>query len=552
MSSSDQSDDLLCSDGDGVYDISFFAASIGHTATLSRAVNRRLEGQMSKRAPQWRASSDADRKAYLLELHEASHHALMYSTPAGVLLWRLNQVISRDISWIFGKLAQLDIVLTTHKTLEAQLTDPEWQADFAGNAAVEPGVRSHVLNVSRSLSDLILMRSIFFGRNAARTHADLTFGMLAPLLERCFLYLAERCDVQFVTRWRTRLPEQTRVFPPEKAFNVMDIAEVHAIAAELFALRAFGDVEGFSKRKTQAEAGPFAAAFASAVAATRHVNQLGLSPHQMQIAALIACSAPLDVSSETGLAYLEETLPWWRFASRSILESALVMDALRQCMSLAGATLIGQGSGWLKFLDHDEIAEPAENPEAYTRYLAALTTSLSALGLDLQVHALHQGLSLNWRFLLTLVVGSNPPPNVPKFDRLSDQSWRSALLLAIPLLEYNDSLLFHGPDLDEIYAQDNPLRQMRMFKKFKQRDYQLLAHLLNGAAARTNYAAYAGKLIPRSEVLHPKIAKALGTRAAADLICTVLAHLFESGAGVSIAPMHLSVVPQTLPRERYI
>lgn len=552
MSSSDQNDDLLCSDGDGVYDISFFAASIGHTGSLSRKVRRRFDGQMSKRARQWREASDLDRKTYLLELHESSHHALMYSTPAGALLWRLNQVISRDISWIFRKLADLDVVLSTHKTPEAQLTDPEWQARFAESAAGELGSRSDMLRVIRSLSDLITMRSIFFGRNAARMHGELTFAELAPLLERCFPYLAERCEVQFVTKWKTLLPGHTRVFPPEKAFNVMDIAEVHAIAAELLALRAAGDLEGFAKRRTQAEAGPFATAFATAVAATRHVNLLGLSPHQMQVAALIACSGPLDVSSETKVAYLEQALPWWRFASRNIFESGFVKDAVSQCLSLAGEKLIGSGSRWLTIVDHDEVDAATGKPEAYAGYLAALATSLSALGLDLQIHALHQGLALNWRFLLTLMVGPDPPPGAPKFDRLSDQSWRSALLAAIPLVEYTDDLLFHGVDLGAVYPRDTPLREMRIFKTFRQRDYQLLAHLLNGAAARTNYAAYAGKLIPRSEVLHAKIATALGTKATADLICTVLAHLFETGAGVRIAPMHLSVVPQTVPRERYI
>jgi hypothetical protein len=73
-----------------------------------------------------------------------------------------------------------------------------------------------------------------------------------------------------------------------------------------------------------------------------------------------------------------------------------------------------------------------------------------------------------------------------------------------------------------------------------------------GRRARTSYAAYAGKLIPRGEVLHAKIEATLGSSQVADFICKLMAHLFEGGAGLSIAPEHLAVVPKTVPRDRYI
>jgi hypothetical protein len=553
MNSPEQSDDLLCSDGDGVYDISFFAASIGHTIGQSRDVHARLEGRLTQLGPQWQATDGHGRKAYLLELHEISHHALMYSTPAGVLQWRLNQVIARDIGWIFRKLDELGISLPQPQTPEKTVTSPGWQAMFAANSSVHPGVRAYVLRTIRSLTDLLLMRSIFFGRDAARRHTNLTFGELIPLLGRCFAYLSERCEVRFVTDWRTRLSKKTLVFPPDKSFNVMDIAEVHAIAAELFALRAFGDLEGFGARRAQAEAGPFASAFAIAVAATRHVNDLGLSPHQLQMRALVSCSSRLDVTTEDDANYLEKTLPWWRFASDDVLGPDMVMDSVRQCMSLSVEKLIDSGSNWLNFLEHGPIDGSSMTPEAYKVYLEALITSLRSLGLDLQIHSLHRGLILNWRYLLTVVLESNPGlPDPPAFKRLSDQDWRSELQLAIPFLEYTDGLLFHGIDIDEVYAPDNPLRKLHMFRRFEQREFQLVAHLLNGATARASYAAYAGKLIPRSDILRAKIEATLGSATLADFTCKLMAHLFEGGAGLSIASEHFAVVPKTVPRDRYI
>ena len=79
-----------------------------------------------------------------------------------------------------------------------------------------------------------------------------------------------------------------------------------------------------------------------------------------------------------------------------------------------------------------------------------------------------------------------------------------------------------------------------MFKRFQQREYQLLAHLLNGATARTNYEAYAGKLIPRSEVLDPKITAALGSGATADMICRLMARNCSKGVRASALPRNIS------------
>ncbi len=551
MSYLEESDDLLNSDGNGVYDISFFAASIGHTIELSRDVHERLTGQMSHLGPQWEAASSADRKAYLVELHECSHHALMYSTPAGVLLWRLNQVISRDIAWIFKKLAELGVEISELETPEAQVTDPAWQAAFASQGHGGIHARGYVLHTIRSLTDVLTLRSIMFGRGAGSTHAELTFGELAPLMERVFTYLADRCDVRFITNWKSRLPDNTLVFPPATPYNVMDIAEVHAIAAELFALRAVGDLEGFARRRHEAESGPFGAAFSTGAALTKHVNDLGLSPHQMQIAGLIACSGALDVHQEPGITYLEDELPWWRFGSDRVLHGEMVKDAAQNCLSLSSERLIGAGSNWLNIKDAKAFPAGTGPAKIDDQSFSALITSLTTLGLDLQIYELHQGLTLNWRFLLTTLIGEDASLSLLDQDRISYQEWRERLHLSISLLEYTDGLLFPATDLDKVYPPESPLRQTAVFTRFQEPVYQLLGHLLNGATARTHYAAYAGKLIPRSEVLHGKIAAAFGL-AAADLICAVMAEMFETGTGVSIDAQHLTVVPKSVPRDRYI
>ena len=85
------------------------------------------------------------------------------------------------------------------------------------------------------------------------------------------------------------------------------------------------------------------------------------------------------------------------------------------------------------------------------------------------------------------ILQSNPDlPEPLAFDPLSYQASRSELQLALPFLEYTDELLFHGIDMDEVYASPNVRCTCSGVSRHVS-FFQLLAHLLNGA--RTSYAA---------------------------------------------------------------
>jgi hypothetical protein len=546
-----EASDRLRSEG-GLYDISFFAASISHSVGLSREVFGRLSGGMlSKFAGEWAQATEVERKAYLLEIHEFSHHALMFSTPAGILLWRLNQVIARDISFLFSQAQQLGIVFPPNRPPSATLNDPVWQAEFQTRADVPAGARAYIPHVIRSLSDVIRIRSIFFDRDGAVTNSELTFDMLIELLKRTFIYLQERCEVRFVTKWTTQLPPDTKVFPEGKVFNVTDIAEAHAMAGELFVLRAFQDMEGFERRRQAAATGPFGAAFAVGASATAAVNTLGISPHQVQLAALVACASTLDVANEeVEELVLEAALPWWRFTSPDVLKAGLVVDALRNCRNMSAMPLINAGSRWLIFTDVDLQAR-LDGPQAYWERLTNVVTSLQSLSLDLQIRAIHQGLSLNARYLVSMLADSNAGIALGEFSRLSPEAWRSELLLAVLLIEYSDEFFFPGDDLDEVYGPDDPIRRLRLYPLLQRPGYQLLGHILNGATHRTLYAAYARRLIPRSEVLQPKFEKLVGAETA-RFMRDIVAALFERGFGIGVDLAHLNVLPDYIPADRYI
>src|SRR5260221_4297130 len=538
----------------GLYDISFFAASVSHPVAVSRDVFGRLsDGMLSQFAGEWAKLGEADRQAYLLETHEMWHHALMFSTPAGVLLWRLNQVISRDISYLFQQAREMRISFPPNRSPSETLNDPGWQTEFQNRADVAAGKRAYILYIIRSLSDVIRVRSVFFDRDGAATNSHLTVRELIAVMERTFAYLEERCEVRFVKKWKTRLPADAKVFPEGKAFNVMDIAEAHAIAGELFALRAFQDMDGFERRRQAAANGPFGAAFTVGVAATASVNAVGISPHQVQLMALVACASALEVAEdETRELMVEDVLPWWRFTSPDVLKPDLFINALRNWLSLSTSPLIDAGSRWVSFRDLSR-ASKNEDHEAKGKRFADLVTSLQSLSLDLQIHAIHKGAMLNVRYLMTVLAESNPKMQIPGagFERLTDGDWRNELLLTIPLIEYSDEFLFPGQDLDDIYKPGNPLRNFRLYKLLQHPGYQLLGHILNGATTRTLYAAYARRLIPRSEVLRPKFEK-LVTPDIAKSMCDIVANLFERGGATGVDLAHLNVLPEYIPAKLYI
>ncbi len=72
--------------------------------------------------------------------------------------------------------------------------------------------------------------------------------------------------------------------------------------------------------------------------------------------------------------------------------------------------------------------------------LGAFFMSLSSLGLDRQINAIHHGPMLNWRYLLTQLEASFELPPAATFDRLSGKAWRGEVQSAVILVEYKDGL----------------------------------------------------------------------------------------------------------------
>ena len=495
----------------------------------------------------WRALPEEGQAAYLLEHHEFAHHALMFSTPAGVLNWRMNQVISRDIQWILLKCAETGVGFDHVCCPRDLLTTLEWQRAFKRRNDVNRATKFEVLRTIAGLEDVLLLRRILFEGGAPAHFAELTFGELCTLLRRTHAYLSDRCDVPLNRRWSTRLPPGTKVFPKGRAFNLVDIAEVHAIAMELFVLRAVGDLEGFRLRADRAHAGPYREAFGVAVDATSGANDLGMSPHQMQMMALLSFATGIDVRhGDEGPAYLEEMLPWWRFSAGEAFARDYYVDALHNCQTLCTTPLIGEGSRWIQLMDAPFMTRGGRS----LARIAATAKTITSLGIDRQIHAIHGGASLNWRYLASQLEADGGAEFPPGFDRVDYKAWRGELQAAVLLVEYSDGIHFRAADFDELYAPGSPARRMQHLAEYEHPMLQLAGQIISGAIPRINYAAYAGHAVPRLDVLTPKLVAYLGETETAESLIEIIATLIEGR--LAVVGEHVTLVPPMKAMHSYI
>jgi len=548
MSSSAQISEPLRSGHDGVYDISFLGASVRHGIDRSRAVFGAMNSpSLATMGETWCSLSEEDRAAYLLEHHEFAHHALMFSTPAGVLNWRMNQVISRDIQWLLLKCTEAGVDFDQLGCPRDLLTTRKWQRELRRQNVLDRATKLEVLRTIAGLEDVLLLRQIMFEGGAPAHFADLTFGELRSLLGRTHAYLSDRCDVPLNRRWLTRLPPTTKVFPKGRAFNLVDIAEVHAISMELFVLRAVGDLEGFRLRAERARAGPYGEAFGAAVGATSGANDLGMSPHQMQMMALLSFATGIDVrQGDEGPAYLEETLPWWRFTAGETLARTYYIDAARNCQTLCNTPLIGEGSRWIQLMD-----APFETRGARSlARIAAVAMTITSLGIDRQIHAIHGGASLNWRYLASQLEADGAAEFPQGFERVDYKAWRGDLQRAVLLVEYSDGIYFQEAAFDHLYPPRSPARRMRHLGEYEHPMLQLAGQIISGAIPRINYAAYAGHAVPRLDVLTPKLAAYLGNAEAAGNLIEIIATLIEGR--LAVVDGHVTLMPPMKAMHSYI
>ncbi len=454
-----------------------------------------------------------------------AHHALMFSTPAGGLIWRINQVISRDAGFVLRNCRERGIEFDGLHSPRECFGSPEWQKEFLEGAINHEDSlrRGYCLTVFTAMERLVQFRTILMGKGVRRKHADLTVGEFLELVNFVYDYLQDRCDCAFATKWKTRRSHEEKLFPEGEQYNINDIAECHAISAELFVLRALGDSKAFKNRLQRALNGPYGEAFATAVDIGATGDQYGFSPYYVQAAALASLCGSVDTIDPDALKerYIEDEFPWHRFGTWKLQNGAAITSSVLNLLEWSQRPLFGQESNWLRFADWTDMTSIEGVQDFFS--------SLASLGLDLQVYTMHQGAILNFRFLATTLVESRPSKDPIPFEKLSRDSWIAETNLSIPMIEYDNGILFSGFNLDEIYKQDHPARSMRAFASMRSPVFQLMAHIVNGTSARNQFAEFYERQVPSIDILRGKISEHFKKPEVAESVCDMLKNVYERG-----------------------
>lgn len=476
----------------GTYGPNFFGYAVEHDINSSERALRRLKGVISEKREAWKHSPQADTSVFLLESHEEAHHQLLSSTPSGLLLWRLNQVLLRDIGYGTREAAKFGLSPALLEPTVQYFSHPNLRLRLELCGCGE-GVASYIQSVFENLLNCLFIRRVFFGADVRVNDQfqALTLSDFAICLNRAFDWMAVRCGLSFDREWVVKGRGDSLVFPDHAQFNVHGIAEAHALAHELSLLHSYGDKTGFATRYDQAKWSPGWLPLEQSKANFSNLpadaNWAALTRHR----ALLACTSEVDLSAvldRSDPLFIEEQLPWLRFANNSVLDGNSLKTAVYVCRRSASQPIYGPESKWAFLQDFTAVESIEEFANASVW-----------LGLDLQVYAFHKNLSTLAEYFLEYASGEKYC-----YDKINNKS-----LLNNYLVEFGDEFLWKTFSLSSVYPKLWDQLCDLGFARFQLPGMQAFCHLLNGATVRNKIAHFLNEQIPSPEILVPKFNRAL-------------------------------------------
>ena len=495
------------------YDVSFLSASMQHGSKISRAVFGAMSGgKLSAKYSVWSKLTDAERDVYLKETHELAHHSLFVSTPIGVLNWRIEQVLSRDIGWVLHKLDTMGIDVPESVTPCNYLFSENFYSEITDKSKYsDSSVILFILETIQMIDDLYRFRRIVFGRLSSE---DLSMSVrdMIDLMNSVYSWLHDRCDANFVRHWHSNLPLDTPLFDHAAPFNAQNIAEAHAVSAELFRLRAIGDLDLFDRRLEDLRLGVHRTVLAQCDGYPSDGDGAQFSPYFVQQMCLLSFCGPVDVrAGERESALIEEALPWFRLPFVRDLSSDAVLSSMRNLFELSNNPLIGPGSQWMQFrstpktTDLDEVEGILDQIDP-----GEFLLSVTSMGIDLQILQIHRGISANYRFLSGIMSDAIREQD-PAFEYkgIDFDEWNCEMIGTVPIIEYSDILLLNAVDMDEHYS-DHVIAETGWFEFFRGPVRQAFAIFLAGSSSRYNAAAYFGHFLPDYGAFVERLAATFG------------------------------------------
>jgi hypothetical protein len=476
--------------GHGTYGINFFGYSVEHSVETSRRVLAELSGSFAANAHKWQVATRDDKALWLTERHESGHHHLLASTPCGLLLWRLNQVVSRDIAWLMGQCSDLGIRPPSLSAPRQFFNSEEFLKRLSSSDC--PRAKAlYLINVLANLENCLVVRDVFFGVNAPARHKALTLAKFAKMMNAAFEWMRDWCGIPWTSHWHYRGDGEKHVFPTCGPINALDIAEAHAIAHELSAIRSFQDAQGFHERLRDIQGTRYEIGIKAGSKGLPALPEYPFSAPVVRLRSLLAFSGGVDLSavpSSGRTLMLENELPWYRFSEGPDSDD-IWRTAFETLKFLVEQPVYGPDAKWSKISRLDNIA----NLDGYAG-------TLHWLGLDLQVHGFHKNAHSNLEHMMLYIQRNQHPYDVIE----------KSIANSHYINEYSDFIHMIFLDLQEIYKERWALLRDTMgFDKANRPDIQLMSHLLNGASHRNNIAYYLGEKIPSPTIIEEKFKNAL-------------------------------------------
>lgn len=476
----------------GSYGPNFFGYSVTHDISDSRRVFGKLAGNLYERRPDWESSSEHDKHLMLVEAHESAHHHLFSSTPCGLLLWRLNQVIFRDIEWAKTE-AESYGVSPPKNSVPCEFYQ---QSDFF-ERLIEGGCQvtkaEYLRDVYKNIDNCLIVRDILFGARAPdkKDYESLTLSDLAARLNSAFDWMSKRCAIPWTRKWKVKGDPMGLVFAGDSPINAHDISEAHAVAHELSLIRAYGDIDGFHQRYMNVIGTNYERGVEVGKRGLPIVSDIDFSPSHLRHRGLLAFSTCIDLT--VALAgkddlYIDEHLPWFNYEHSEIFSSEYNQSAIQVLSQLVTSPIYLPDSQWGQ--THNMNVDPDLQKNA---------SNMLWLGMDLQVRAFHRNAEVNIEYLYSFL---------NKKDFAYDQVAHHAVENNY-LIEYGDELYALIVNLEEIYKENWSLLSELGFEHFNSLGMQMLCHLFNGAKLRNSIARFLGEQVPSPSIILPKLSRSI-------------------------------------------
>lgn len=494
---------------------------VTHTIDQSRSVYQKLSGPTyHSNVHNWKGLSAEEKSQYLIEEHEIAHHLLLSSTAAGMLEWRIAEVLHRDLDWLAREYRALGLVTPTNCNLV------DWLKKQGGDQCVydaliardgpeaELRIRYHNTVVD-AIKDAVLLEDTLYGY-ADGPHVEMTRRQFCDLFNRWNSWASKRSGLsialeEYPTEERARdadhiLPITTndpeaQLFP-EFSFNVSELIEAHATCQELWILEQHGDVEGAKDRlqeRLQSPQGNALRALMKRVPSDRW--QLRFSPPQAMLAVTRLLNTRLDIAflKSRQDCTLEEILPWLVIDRTEDLRIVSSEDLIQVCEDLTRVQsnpIIGPHSQWVLFpLIDGSLRTYLE--DLGDEGAGAFFKGLASLDVNRAIYTFKKA------FRLSVSVFAAQTQDGSDAERAYG-AWAESVRGLLTLIEYSDGALILGDGLFE----SAEVLDSRV-ALFKDPRVGLVGSILGSSQYHLARAYWYGSYLPHPEILFHKISRSL-------------------------------------------